>query len=293
MRTFGADERSQDCPSCGAKRPQRFCPACGEARVEPERETLIHFGGSLIGGLTNLDSRLWRTTIRYLFRPGELVAEHFRGVRKPYLPPVQVLLLAVLFVLLLGSGIGYRLFSTGLSTQINGSLHGDWALSVVTREAADRGLTVQEYGVLYDEQTLGISRLALLTVIPLAAFLSWLFLLPARLSAAKHFVLATYQVAWFVVIPGFLIPVGLGSLAYSRLALRIPISDDVRRELPVMLALIAGTLWWLLDVQKRTFQTGRPERWLRAVPWTLAFLFLGGSQMRLVLFVATIWRLRE
>jgi hypothetical protein len=57
--------------------------------------------------ITNADSRLWRTLVLLLLRPGRLTLEFFAGRRASYLPPVRLyLVLSVAFFLLASFGDG-------------------------------------------------------------------------------------------------------------------------------------------------------------------------------------------
>jgi hypothetical protein len=56
---------------------------------------LVHDGWHL---LTHIDSRLWRTLVALLFRPGHLTTEYFANRRERYLPPLRLyLIISVLF----------------------------------------------------------------------------------------------------------------------------------------------------------------------------------------------------
>jgi len=90
------------CANCGAPVPRRFCGECGQ-RVEHAVHSVWHFILEAAEDLTHADSRLWRTMLALLFRPGYLTAEFLAGRRIRYLPPLRLyLVLSVLFFLLGG-----------------------------------------------------------------------------------------------------------------------------------------------------------------------------------------------
>ena len=91
------------CQNCGAVLSGRFCSACGQ-RVEHEVHSLGYFIGEAVEDLSHADSRLWRTLVALVFRPGFLTREYFAGRRTRYLPPVRLyLVLSVLVFLTSGS----------------------------------------------------------------------------------------------------------------------------------------------------------------------------------------------
>jgi hypothetical protein len=92
------------CANCGAPLTGRYCGACGQRR-EPPVHTLWHFARVATEDLTHADSRLWRTLVALLFRPGFLTAQFLAGRRASYLPPVRLyLVLSVVFFIWVSAG---------------------------------------------------------------------------------------------------------------------------------------------------------------------------------------------
>lgn len=90
------------CANCSAPLTGRYCAECGQdARF---RLSIADFAGQVVGGLFNLDSRMWRT-LRGLCVPGDVAAEYLAGRRSRYMPPVQTyLVVALLFFAVLPIG---------------------------------------------------------------------------------------------------------------------------------------------------------------------------------------------
>ena len=77
--------------------PGKFCGHCGQKLADPVH-SLRHFQAEAVEDLTHADSRLWRTLIALLFRPGFLTREFLDGRRVRYLPPLRLyLVLSFLF----------------------------------------------------------------------------------------------------------------------------------------------------------------------------------------------------
>lgn len=88
------------CDNCGASVTGRYCGDCGQRR-EPPLHSLGHFLKVAAEDVTHADSRLWRTLVALLFKPGYLTQEFLAGRRARYLPPVRLyLVLSVAFFLL-------------------------------------------------------------------------------------------------------------------------------------------------------------------------------------------------
>jgi hypothetical protein len=108
------------CDNCAAPLTGRFCAACGQ-RVEPPVHSLWHFVMVATEDLTHADSRLWRTLVALLFKPGYLTREFLHGRRASYLPPVRLyLVLSVLFFLYAALGHS-QLRAVEISTNDHGA----------------------------------------------------------------------------------------------------------------------------------------------------------------------------
>ena len=99
-------EGKTQCRNCGATLYGQYCSQCGqrEGRDELLFSELV---GELLGDFVRLDSRVWRTFVCLLFRPGFLSAEFMAGRKARYLPPLRLYLIIsfILFLVLsLASG---------------------------------------------------------------------------------------------------------------------------------------------------------------------------------------------
>jgi len=86
-------ERPATCLNCGSDRVGAYCPDCGQRNVDlrlPARALVVD---ALEDGLS-LDSRMSRTAVPFLFRPGFLTAEWNAGRRARYSSPLRTYLLA-------------------------------------------------------------------------------------------------------------------------------------------------------------------------------------------------------
>jgi hypothetical protein len=92
------------CANCGQPLAGEYCAACGQ-RHEPHVHTIGHFAGEAFENISHADSRLWRTLLYLLTKPGFLTREFFAGHRVRYLPPFRLyLVISVLFFLVVGLG---------------------------------------------------------------------------------------------------------------------------------------------------------------------------------------------
>jgi hypothetical protein len=87
------------CLNCGTRLRGQYCGSCGQR----SRSRLISIWQLLreaFGDLFELDSRLWRTVVPLLTKPGKLTRDYLEGRRARYMPPFRTyLVLSVIFFL--------------------------------------------------------------------------------------------------------------------------------------------------------------------------------------------------
>jgi hypothetical protein len=90
-----------ECKNCGAALAGPYCSACGQSadvRIPSVRGLLA----DVLGDLFNFDSRIWRSLVTLVLKPGRLTTAFLEGQRVRYAPPFRMYVLAsVAFFLLL------------------------------------------------------------------------------------------------------------------------------------------------------------------------------------------------
>jgi Protein of unknown function (DUF3667) len=106
-----ADTVARACASCGEALHGPYCASCGEEVIDPRKLSVRYFlGHTLVSELLSVDSKIWRSLVLLLFRPGFLSLEYSAGRRVPYVHPVRVLITAILaYALGTLSGQGFTL----------------------------------------------------------------------------------------------------------------------------------------------------------------------------------------
>lgn len=88
---------SPDCLNCGTRLKGQYCGLCGQ-RARNRLISLWELISEAFGDLLEIDSRLWRTLIPLLTRPGRLTRDYLEGRRARYMPPFRTyLVLSVIF----------------------------------------------------------------------------------------------------------------------------------------------------------------------------------------------------
>jgi len=88
---------SPDCLNCGTRLKGQYCGVCGQ-RARNRLISLWELISDAFGDLLEIDSRVWRTLIPLLVRPGRLTRHYLEGRRVRYMPPFRTyLVLSVIF----------------------------------------------------------------------------------------------------------------------------------------------------------------------------------------------------
>ena len=88
---------SQSCLNCGTELVGQYCRQCGQ-RATSRFISIFELLRDAFGDLFELDSRLWRTVVPLLIRPGLLTKDYLEGRRARYMPPFRMyLVLSVVF----------------------------------------------------------------------------------------------------------------------------------------------------------------------------------------------------
>ena len=90
------------CPNCATPLRGPWCHACGQAGEDYHR-SIWKLTAEAIGGLFELDGRLWRTLPNLLINPARLTREYLHGHRAPQAPPFRTFLIVVVLVFLAAS----------------------------------------------------------------------------------------------------------------------------------------------------------------------------------------------
>jgi len=86
-----------NCLNCGAHLRGQYCGHCGQ-RSRSRLISLWELISDAFGDLFEIDSRLWRTVVPLLARPGRLTHDYLQGRRARYMPPFRMyLVMSVIF----------------------------------------------------------------------------------------------------------------------------------------------------------------------------------------------------
>ena len=87
------------CLNCNSPLSGQYCPNCGQ-RSRSRLISIWELVRDAFGDLFELDSRLWRTLVPLITRPGKLTRDYLEGRRARFMPPFRTyLVLSIVFFL--------------------------------------------------------------------------------------------------------------------------------------------------------------------------------------------------
>jgi hypothetical protein len=169
------------CPTCEARLNTPFCARCGEEPLAPRDLTLRGIGEKLLHAVTSIDARTARSAWKLLRHPGELTVAWTRGVRRAYVAPFQLFLIANVLFFALQWMTSQNVFSSSLDSHLH---HQDWsdlAQSQLARHLAATHTSLEVYAPVFDRAVvINAKSLILLMTLPFALLLPLVFLRERR-----------------------------------------------------------------------------------------------------------------
>jgi hypothetical protein len=176
-----ADNPQWTCPTCGVTLSTPFCARCGEEPIAPRDLTIRGIGEKLIHAVTSIDARTARSAWKLMRHPGELTLAWTKGVRKPYVAPFQLFLVANVLFFALQWMTNENVFSSSLDSHLH---HQDWsdlAQSQLARRLAATQMSLEQYTPVFDRAVVfNAKSLILLMTLPFALLLPLTFLREGR-----------------------------------------------------------------------------------------------------------------
>jgi hypothetical protein len=245
----------QPCKSCGREFEGCYCHYCGEKRLEQKDRTLRHFLMQLISAITFADSKMWRSILILIRKPGQFSSDYAEGIRKPYMTPVGLFFLANFLYFLFPF---FNTFTTNLDIQTQMWLYGNKAETMVIEKVERMDVNYETFERSYNIQTTSLSKLLLILMVLLfsipVALIHWDF----RRLFADYF-LVSFEFLSFILL-------------YAIMAL----------------SLITISLSWLLKNLHISSEFLLSDRFLTPTVTALSLYFLGRAER--VFFKASLLR---
>lgn len=192
--------RAWTCPACHAPVATPFCPRCGEEPVPPADLTLRGLAAKLLHAFTSIDARAARTLRDLLRHPGRPTLDWTRGLRKPYVAPFQIFLLANVLFFSLQWLTGENVFSSTLESHLHQQDWSEFAQARVARRLEAMQVPLAQYAPVFDRAVvLHAKSLIVLMAMVFAAVLPLAFV-RARRPFMVHVVFALHVYTFLLLL---------------------------------------------------------------------------------------------
>lgn len=188
------------CPSCKVLVPTLFCPRCGEEPLAASDLSVRGLATKIFHAVTSIDARAARSARLLLAHPGELTLAWISGIRKPYVAPFQLFLLANVLFFAVQWATGENVFSSSLDSHLHQQDWSELARSFLSRRLEVTQTTAAQFAPVFDRAVvLNAKSLILLMALPFALLLPIAFL-RARRPFMTHVVFALHLYTFLLLL---------------------------------------------------------------------------------------------
>ncbi|WP_445385613.1 DUF3667 domain-containing protein [Robiginitalea sp. IMCC44478] len=139
--------RGTECLNCGhpLDMSDKYCPNCSQAN-STKKLTMKDFMDEFLSSLIDYDSRLWKSLVSLLTRPGRISLDYIAGKRVSYSNPFRFLLsLAFIYFLLIGfAGNLGDLDNVNLDSKLNSDPDSEFTWGLGTDQFSDAAQQVMD-----------------------------------------------------------------------------------------------------------------------------------------------------
>lgn len=184
------------CANCNAETFGEYCAQCGEQRVTPELRSMRYIIGNIFADLTTLDSKVWKTTLTVLLRPGQLERDFAQGRRVDYMKPITLFFLFnVLFVMFSTTNDFYVSFYDQMILQP----YSDFVKPYVLDYVKNQGIEVEKFREYYDQLVKALARSMIIVQVPFFSLFAYVIFFSKTYYAGDYFTFSLNAHGWLLM----------------------------------------------------------------------------------------------
>ncbi len=184
---------TKSCKNCNQTLQGKYCHFCGEKIVENQDFSVKTIFREAVDGFTNVDSKFLKSFKYLLLKPGKLTALYVEGIRKPFMKPIQIFLIAnLLFFFFLPKSDILRIPSAYYFSV-------DFRADSLKTKSLESGISEQELMQLYDSKSATYSKALVFVIIPFFALFFAIINIFKKYQFGKHIIFATHYFSFFLL----------------------------------------------------------------------------------------------
>ena len=276
------------CVTCGNEFAGKFCNRCGEKIVSQHDRTIMHFLGEVFHMITHADGKLFRNLRLILVNPGMLSKNFSIGKRQPFMKPVAMFFVGNLIYFILPF---FQTFTTTLYNQVHSHPYGPMIENTIEKKLEEKHLTYPELEKIYNQKTVGYSKLIMIILVPMFASVYALLNLRKGKLFADHLLMGLEYTCYTIFYNTIFLSVFLAIVYGIFSLLGIDINPFFQSEWNFIMPLIFLSIVYFIYRSQRTFYN---DKIFPAVVKAGIFLFMMIPVLylyRFILFHVTIFKI--
>ncbi len=278
------------CPNCNADLPSHFCSECGQKRIAPHDYSLKHFFAHSLHEITHFDSKIFRSLLPLLCKPGLLTEEYLAGKRARFIKPVTLFILLNIFFFLVGYRMGL------LNWNMQGVIAGPYtglANKLVEKKMAASGQSREEFEAHFNEVLSHQQRNMFFFIIPLFAVALKFFYLRSRRYYVEHLIYSIHFHSFFLIFLTLGLPLLIFLMGLFDLVLGTKLGPFFGRDPGILIPLVAGMVLYNFLALKRVYHQSWLVTGIKTAGLLLCELAIITFIYRPILFFLTFYMLRQ
>lgn len=183
----------RECVNCNNTIKSFYCENCGEKIVQDKDFSIKTLLNQVVSGLFNFDSKIIKSFYYLFTKPGRLSVNYVNGLRKPFMSPFQIFVIAnILFFILLDQADILRIPSKYYFEK-------EEILTALRRLSIETNIGEVELKNIYDKKSLNYSKSFVVILIPVYAFVFYVLNKKKQYQFGKHLIFATHYFSFFLL----------------------------------------------------------------------------------------------
>jgi hypothetical protein len=239
--------------------------------------------------VTRVDGKTIRTIKALLLQPGRLAADYMRGVRKPYLNPLQLFVLLNVVYFLSETVTHWAVFATQHWIHTNAMIYSDLARRLTEAYVSTHGTTVEALAPRFDASARVLGKSLVILMVPLFA-VACAVVGPWGRRVVERLVFALHSLAFVLALFLVMMPLMNGVVAAMTAVNGVRPHWQIVDQLGYRINLFLVTLYFSLSL--RTLSSGG---WLAALVRGLLLAYAFSWILvayRFLLFLITLYTLK-
>lgn len=249
---------SASCLNCETSLAGEYCHRCGQQAFTTHHFALSHFLRHALHDMTHFDSKIFRSLLPLVFKPGFLTAEYVAGRQKNYIKPITMFVLVNLFFFLVVHRMGMLNWTMA---GVTAGLHGVLAKKLVAEKIATQQITAEAFETHFNQVLRYNQKSMFFFLIPLLGVALKVFYLRQRRYYVEHLIFSIHFHSYFLTfivvgMPLLVLVLGLFDLAFGTHLARV-FGNDPFILVPLLFGMLIYLFFALRRVHRQTlFMTG-------------------------------------